>query len=262
MSTYNRKGHYRTGPNGKRVWVSAHSVTRSSGLSSAPAFIRYASSSASKPENSGTVTVRSDSSAVMAGSSLRLPRSARWARPNAVCPVCGAWVFFYANETGSRVYFDEIGPPWPKHPCTDMASMQMAAALPMRGSVSPVTYPRTVGRRMLTEARRDDIRNMSARDDSSTKHNMTGEAYVACGTTQLDTETVLHLQPIYQKSIVKDWRTPGFVSLELGQVVFVDDGWLTFFLQDRMDVVRIPVFCSHPTVKKSFLRRFRKGPEI
>lgn len=39
--------------------------------------------------------------------------------PNASCPVCGQPVFFYANEHGSRVFFDELGKPWTKHPCTD-----------------------------------------------------------------------------------------------------------------------------------------------
>jgi hypothetical protein len=39
--------------------------------------------------------------------------------PNARCPVCGASVFFYQNEYGSRVFFDELGFDWPKHPCTD-----------------------------------------------------------------------------------------------------------------------------------------------
>lgn len=39
--------------------------------------------------------------------------------PNAHCPVCGAPVFFYESEYGGRVFFDELGPPWPKHPCTD-----------------------------------------------------------------------------------------------------------------------------------------------
>ncbi|MBO6586780.1 MAG: hypothetical protein JJ953_11790 [Gracilimonas sp.] len=38
--------------------------------------------------------------------------------PNANCPVCGDNVFYYENEHGSKVYFDELGPPWPKHPCT------------------------------------------------------------------------------------------------------------------------------------------------
>jgi hypothetical protein len=39
--------------------------------------------------------------------------------PNAKCPVCGAPVFFYQSPFGGRVFFDELGPPWPKHPCTD-----------------------------------------------------------------------------------------------------------------------------------------------
>lgn len=39
--------------------------------------------------------------------------------PNANCPVCGASVFFYQSPNGGRVFFDELGPPWPKHPCTD-----------------------------------------------------------------------------------------------------------------------------------------------
>lgn len=38
---------------------------------------------------------------------------------NAKCPVCGAAVFFYQSPTGGRVFFDDLGPPWPKHPCTD-----------------------------------------------------------------------------------------------------------------------------------------------
>lgn len=40
--------------------------------------------------------------------------------PNAKCPAgCGASVFYYQNEYGSRVFFDQLGPPWPKHSCTD-----------------------------------------------------------------------------------------------------------------------------------------------
>ncbi len=44
-----------------------------------------------------------------------------YVNPNARCPRCGVPVFFYANAAGSRVYFDDLGPPWPKHPCTDNA---------------------------------------------------------------------------------------------------------------------------------------------
>jgi hypothetical protein len=39
--------------------------------------------------------------------------------PNATCPVCGARVFYYESPYGGRVFFDQLGPPWPKHPCTD-----------------------------------------------------------------------------------------------------------------------------------------------
>lgn len=39
--------------------------------------------------------------------------------PNAHCPVCGAPVFYYQSPDGGKVYFDALGPPWPKHPCTD-----------------------------------------------------------------------------------------------------------------------------------------------
>lgn len=39
--------------------------------------------------------------------------------PNASCPVCGETVFFYQAPNGGRVFFDDLGWPWPKHPCTD-----------------------------------------------------------------------------------------------------------------------------------------------
>jgi len=38
--------------------------------------------------------------------------------PNSRCPVCGERVYFYQSPYGGKVFFDELGPPWPKHPCT------------------------------------------------------------------------------------------------------------------------------------------------
>ena len=46
---------------------------------------------------------------------------ASYINPNAKCPVCEAAVFFYQCH-GGRVFFDELGPPWPKHPCTSRTS--------------------------------------------------------------------------------------------------------------------------------------------
>jgi hypothetical protein len=45
--------------------------------------------------------------------------------PNASCPVCGASIFFYQSPEGGRVFFDELGPPWPKHPCTDRSLSEL-----------------------------------------------------------------------------------------------------------------------------------------
>lgn len=51
-----------------------------------------------------------------------------YTNPNARCPVCGTSVFFYQSPEGGRVYFDELGPPWPKHPCTSNPSVQFGKA--------------------------------------------------------------------------------------------------------------------------------------
>lgn len=61
---------------------------------------------------------------------LERPISGGWAKdsggtvesyvnPNAHCPVCGAAVYFYRSPYDGRVFFDELGWPWPKHGCTD-----------------------------------------------------------------------------------------------------------------------------------------------
>lgn len=42
-----------------------------------------------------------------------------YVNPNANCPVCGQPVFFYRSPYNGRVYFNSLGWPWPKHPCTD-----------------------------------------------------------------------------------------------------------------------------------------------
>lgn len=66
--------------------------------------------------------------------------SACYVNPNARCPVCSDAVFFYANRHGSRVYFDELGHPWTKHPCTDNPARRIAAGPAVVGP--PVRRPR------------------------------------------------------------------------------------------------------------------------
>jgi hypothetical protein len=57
-----------------------------------------------------------------------------YATPNSRCPVCGCKVYFYQSEFGGRVFFDELGPPWPKHPCTDHAARSSGSAHATRAS--------------------------------------------------------------------------------------------------------------------------------
>lgn len=68
----------------------------------------------------------------------RAPKLAAWVNPNAMCPVCGQVVYYYQNNAGSRVFFDELGPPWPKHPCTDNKRDAQPYELTSR---SPVVRP-------------------------------------------------------------------------------------------------------------------------
>lgn len=59
-------------------------------------------------------------------SSLNKPFQTResYTDPNARCPVCGEPVFFYQSPNGGRVFFDDLGWPWPKHSCTDNPKSQ------------------------------------------------------------------------------------------------------------------------------------------
>jgi hypothetical protein len=96
MTIFRRSGHLRTSVLGNQHWVEDHYVARDTWESASP------------PQR--------DELALRAVRA-HIGETARIVNPNAACPVCGQPVFFYQNEHGSRVFFDELGPPWPKHPC-------------------------------------------------------------------------------------------------------------------------------------------------
>jgi len=106
MTEFYRSGHWRNDAWGNTIWIPGHNVVRddfskSSGYSRTATEIELS-------QYGGINNLNRSYSA-----------SARFIKPNAKCPVCGEEVYFYQNTFGSRVYFDELGPPWPKHPCTD-----------------------------------------------------------------------------------------------------------------------------------------------
>ena len=64
-----------------------------------------------------------------------------YVNPFAKCPVCGASVFFFHATNGGRVFFDDLGPPWPKHPCTDHSSDRFPVAFDRHLRRAPGTDP-------------------------------------------------------------------------------------------------------------------------
>lgn len=76
--------------------------------------------------------------------------------PNAHCPVCGARVFFYQSPYGGRVYFDELGWPWPKHPCTDNSQHHRPLASVDSQSLDRL-YARLCALNLPTRFARDDL---------------------------------------------------------------------------------------------------------
>lgn len=109
MTEFERRGHWRTSAQGKRHWVTDHQVNRD-GLSESPTSTPW------EPVQ--------DSRRVTGPHPMMMPNrfsDPTWKRlpehPNAVCPVCEAWVWFFRDRNGGCAYFDAVGKPWPIHPC-------------------------------------------------------------------------------------------------------------------------------------------------
>ena len=64
-----------------------------------------------------------------------------YVNPNAICPVCRAPVYFYASPHGGRVFFDDLGPPWPKHGCTSTSRLVFTSDITFQFS-KPNTQPK------------------------------------------------------------------------------------------------------------------------
>ncbi|MGI0524012.1 hypothetical protein [Rhizobium giardinii] len=95
MSNFRRSGHYRTNSSGTTFWVSSHDVSRDEWYHGGPS---------GRPREI-LLSYKGTSYGIT--------------YPNARCPICKEYVFFFAAHNGGRVFFDPpLGPPWPKHPCT------------------------------------------------------------------------------------------------------------------------------------------------
>lgn len=104
MTTFRRRGHWRTNSNGTSFWVDEHNVSRD----------EWDSYSYNKaiPYQIAT-TIKHDCC-----------KFESFVNPNTKCPICGASVFYYESPYGGKVYFDSLGPPWPKHPCINSIKIE------------------------------------------------------------------------------------------------------------------------------------------
>ena len=85
--------------------------------------------------------------------------------PNARCPVCQEQVFYYQNAAGSRVFFDELSPPWSKHPCTDTSPRRSFRA----PSSPPARRPRGLMLELLEAAQTVSDADLDTADDDPTE---------------------------------------------------------------------------------------------
>ena len=228
MGSYRRRGHYRRGRNGTRHWVSAHYVRRGRQKSTRKASISFSRRTLSSN----------------APSAPRRPISHSLLAPNSRCPVCGALTYFYANEHGSKVYFDELGPPWPKHPCLG-AQNAIGGQRPSDAAVRSSPLPGTTQVR-ITSTYRTAMGPSSALQTS----NVPGGTFyprppegpwTVLGRWAVDGGTILHMHPLHQRRSVWAWQTLYAVLLNPGDTVFLRDGWISYFDLGRFEVVASPV---------------------
>lgn len=88
-----------------------------------------------------------------------------YVNPNATCPVCGKTVFFYQSPHGGRVFFDALGWPWPKHPCTDTTAAQTGKVpTPRRGVGGATTLRDNSGAQLEIYEIDETLRTKAGRD--------------------------------------------------------------------------------------------------
>lgn len=161
---------------------------------------------------------------------------------NARCPDCGAPVFFYANASGGKVYFDDLGPPWPKHPCTDRSRYKSRSSIaafgaPTRRSRGQViellnaAYTAGLSRYKVFGRRRPEewtlivVQSVERRGD---ENRVEGE-FLDSDTTEQFRFTCRSAMPLFEAGDFVSVRGSeiSFVDRDtLQPVVFVSGGWV------------------------------------
>jgi hypothetical protein len=226
MTRFVRRGHLRTSSLGTPYWVGEHDVSRNDWSRSF-----------------GEADPASDDFA----EKLRMACANRGATsafvyPNANCPVCGDPVFFYQNQFGSKVYFDELGKPWPKHPCTDNSTA--LDGLRARGDIHPEA-PAVRGKRELAEI--EDWLDKCAQSPQWTFWESYGQsqwsAFCVAKRINVKNRALLVLDslnaPADRRLFLSGAKVPK--AVKHGQLVFYYRNWLNYFDLDAMGSVELEV---------------------
>jgi len=123
--------------------------------------------------------------------------------PNARCPVCGDQVFYYQSPHGGRVFFNDVGWPWEKHPCTDNPKSQT-------GEIKRIYFSRSSNREFKTrDGKRLDLYEIDSMEENGTsilvKFDRIGERRSFQVTT-----TIFELAKTWDVTIQDLRRAPSF----------------------------------------------------
>lgn len=167
--------------------------------------------------------------------------------PNATCPVCKASVYFYSNASGSRVFFDELGPPWPKHPCTDRPQVADRVARhaprPERRKIGLIKE--IIGKGWLVDRSKvPDIGRVDQPSLASWRLLVITSMRERAGTVEIQAD---FLETIHQHHITL--TTAANSALYVGQFASLKHDFLSFF--DEVQGQRRDVVVSYKGVKFS-----------
>ena len=223
MTRFWRDGFWRTSVYGTTHWVEGHWVDRD-------AWDRSSSGSSRSYYAELLTTARATRSF-----------TSSFVNPNAECSVCGAPVFFYQNEFGSRVFFDELGPPWPKHPCTDNSDARQAPvaasirtlepAWRSENEVSAITWwQQNAGQHPLFAFRARYSQTPWSRVRVAKRLKFSNGVLLA---------VVIEREDVSREAFLRAKRLPR--SVGAGTVAFLNGKTLSFFDSASMSVAEAPV---------------------
>lgn len=212
MTTYWRNGFWRTSVNGNVHWVDGHEVDRD------------------EWERNFT---QQGNDFLLRQVRAHVGTTARIVDPNAECPVCRMPVFFYQNEYGSRVFFDELGPPWPKHPCTVTQPLDLGEGVHL---IAPSS------KNLRSQDEFEFIQRWAGQDGEDAFERQYGTlrwdiaVFVTCYSAEGITVLVISTANGYRYFIVDDIQK---VSMTQGQLVTYFRNWVSYISPTDLQLVEL-----------------------